>query len=83
MGLRDRRQQKAARRRHAQLLVTADKAISKQLLHGNSLRPESATMVALAFGMFEIRLDIAEARDYLNAALAERGHPLLDEGADQ
>ncbi|MFD6432842.1 hypothetical protein [Streptomyces venezuelae] len=78
MGLRDRRNQ---RQRHARLLVAAERAISKQLTHGTGqdLRPAPATFIALAFGMFAIRLDNDEARDYLNAALAERGYPLLDE----
>ncbi|AZM54148.1 hypothetical protein DMA15_17525 [Streptomyces sp. WAC 01529] len=80
MGLRDRL---AARQRHTQLLAAANRTIHTQLLHGNTLRPEPATMVALSFAMFAIRLDAAEARDYLNAALAERGYPLLNEGGDQ
>lgn len=77
MGLRDRRQ----RQRHARLLRAADRAISKQLTHGTGqdVRPAPATFIALAFAMFAIRLDLDEARAYLNAALAERGYPLLDE----
>ncbi|MGV2914470.1 hypothetical protein [Streptomyces alfalfae] len=79
MWLRDRRQQKTASRRHAALLAVADQAIHKQLLHGNGMRPGPDKVVALAFSMHAIRLDLDEARDYLNAALAERGYPLLDE----
>ncbi|CAM5530773.1 hypothetical protein SALBM135S_00868 [Streptomyces alboniger] len=83
MGLHDRRQKKAARRRHSALLAAAEQAIHLQLLHGNGMRPEPDKVVALAFAMFAIRLDLDEAREYLNAALAERGYPLLDEEAGQ
>jgi hypothetical protein len=74
-----RRQIKAERQRHARLLVTAEKAINNHVLYREGLHPAPATVAALAFALFAIRLDEDEARDYLNAALAERGYPLLDE----
>jgi hypothetical protein len=74
--LRARRQAKADRRRHVQLVVAANRAINKA---PSSVGPQPATVIALAFAMHAIRLDEAEARDYLNAALAERGYPLLDD----
>lgn len=79
-AIRNRRQAKAERRLHAQLLDAAGQAITKHVLgNGYGVRPEPALVVALAFALYAIRLDADEARDYLNAALAERGYPLLDE----
>ncbi|QQC89853.1 hypothetical protein [Streptomyces alfalfae] len=81
MGLRDRRQQKAASQRHARLMLAANKAINQHILREADATP--AFVVALAFAMFAIRLDTGEARDYLNAALADGGYPLLDEEGDR
>ncbi|MEV5611521.1 hypothetical protein [Streptomyces sp. NPDC052225] len=74
-----RRQARAERLRHARLLLAAEKAISSHVLRHQGMHPAPAVVVALAFALYAIRLDEDEARDYLNAALAERGYPLLDE----
>lgn len=80
-ALRKRRQQKAARLRHWRLMMAANKAINKHILRPDD--PTPALVVALAFAMFAIRTDEAETRDYLNAALAEGGYPLLNSEGGQ
>lgn len=69
--------------RHAALMTTARHVISRHTLHGESLQDSPAGVVALAFGRHRLRITEAEALDYLNAQLADRGLPLLPAAAVQ
>jgi len=68
---------RAATRRHRQLLNVADRIVSRHALDRELGLADPAAVTALAFGRHGLRIDDAEARDYLNAVLAERGLPLL------
>lgn len=60
-----------ANRRHARLMRAAD-----SLIYGQDTEALVADdLVALAFGRYRLRIDEAEAVDYLNAGLVHRGHP--------
>lgn len=78
---KNRREAKTASQRHARLMLAANSAINKHILREADATP--AFVVALAFAMFAIRVDEGDARDYLNAALADGGYALLDEEADR
>ncbi|MER6103707.1 hypothetical protein ABT115_15620 [Streptomyces sp. NPDC001832] len=57
-------------RRHARLMRAAD-----SLIFGKDTEALTAgDLIALAFGRFQLRIDEAEAVDYLNAGLVRRGH---------
>ncbi|RSN13762.1 hypothetical protein DMH25_08205 [Streptomyces sp. WAC 01325] len=76
MSFKDIRARKAADRRHRQLLRAANDVVSRRSLAGTIDDIDPAEIVAIAFGRHELRIDVDEALDYLNAILAERGFPL-------
>ncbi|MCX5345898.1 hypothetical protein [Streptomyces atratus] len=56
--------------RHARLMRAAD-----SLIFGQDTEALAAgDLIALAFGRYQLRIDEAEAVDYLNAGLVRRGH---------
>ncbi|WP_328743582.1 hypothetical protein OG436_39310 (plasmid) [Streptomyces caniferus] len=74
--LRARKTERLARQRHNRLMSAAEHLIREAVLKPTT-SPEqvTATQVAcLAFARHEMRIDEAEAADYLAAALVERGY---------
>ncbi|MFB7852916.1 hypothetical protein ACFC34_38690 [Streptomyces sp. NPDC056053] len=60
-----------ANRRHARLMRAADFLILGQ----DTEALVASDLVALAFGRYQLRIDEAEAVDYLNVGLVRRSHP--------
>lgn len=69
-------QNRAAARRHRDLLTVAQRVVSRATLDRSTEQIGLAEITALAFGRHQLRITDAEALDYLNAVLAERGFPL-------
>lgn len=67
---------RAAARTHRQLLAAANHVVSRSALELGVEHAKPAEIVALVFGRHALRIDEAEALDYLNAVLVERGYPL-------
>ncbi|QNT96760.1 hypothetical protein HEP81_06525 [Streptomyces griseofuscus] len=61
---------------HQRLMRVAFKVVSRHATCGGPDTASTAEIVALAFGEHQMRITDAEALDYLNAALADRGYPL-------
>ncbi|NUP42345.1 MAG: hypothetical protein HOY76_36270 [Streptomyces sp.] len=66
------RRTRAQRRRHRHLLTIAAHVLRSY----TNASPDQ--VVALAFGRHGLRIETAEALDYLNAARAERGFDLIE-----
>lgn len=65
------------RRRHAQILLIAKGLVANSAKDANTARPlvDAGDIQALAFGRYRLRVEEAEAAEYLNAALVEAGYP--------
>lgn len=74
--LQTRAARRAATRRHQQLLDAARHTVSRHAVEDTITRIDPAEIVSLVFGRNAIRITEAEALDYLNAVLADRGYPL-------
>ncbi|MFF4933552.1 hypothetical protein ACFY2H_32365 [Streptomyces griseofuscus] len=61
---------------HRRLMHVACKVVARHATCGDPDTASTAEIVALAFGEHQMRITDAEALDYLNAALADRGYPL-------
>ncbi|MFD5398581.1 hypothetical protein ACFWJW_30770 [Streptomyces sp. NPDC127097] len=74
--LRARKTERLARQRHVRLMSVAEHLIREAVLKPTT-SPEQVTamqVACLAFARHEMRIDEAEAADYLAAALVERGY---------
>lgn len=82
MNLKKIRARQAAGRRHRQLMRAASDVVRRHYLLGEAENATPAEIVAVAFGRHELRIDVDEALDYLNAVLAERGYALRHADAE-
>ncbi|MFI8531773.1 hypothetical protein ACIGMX_16225 [Streptomyces aquilus] len=71
------RERRAAERRHRQGMDAARQIVGRGILDEATDRIVPAAVVALVFGRTGERISADDARDFLNAALADRGFPLL------
>ena len=71
------RERRAAVRRHRLLMSAAKYIVSRRAVYDQVEQAAPAELAALVFGRYGWRIDDAEALEYLNAVLAERGFPLL------
>lgn len=70
------RERRAAARRHRLLMSAASHIVSRRAFYDQVEQAAPAELTALVFGRHGLRIDDAEALEYLNAVLAERGYPL-------
>ncbi|MEV5182893.1 hypothetical protein AB0K88_24345 [Streptomyces werraensis] len=77
MTWKKHREQRAARRLHRQGMNAARRIVSHHALTNSVADVIPAAVVSLLFGWTGQRITETEARDYLNAVLADRGFPLL------
>lgn len=71
------RERKAAAQRHRLIMAAARHIVSRHVIYGEVTRAIPAEVVAYLFGKSSLRISEAEAVDYLNAVLVDRGYPLL------
>jgi hypothetical protein len=76
MNLKKIRANRAAARRHRQLLRAADDVVSRSCLHAQTGHASPVEVIAIAFGRYQLRIGEAD----LNAVLAERGFSLRNTG---
>ncbi|XUL89709.1 hypothetical protein ACQ86D_26340 [Streptomyces galilaeus] len=74
--LKNRAARRAAYRRHQKLLAAARQIVSRHAIEGTVTHVGPAEVVALVFGRHAMRIAEAEAVEYLNAVLVDRGFPL-------
>lgn len=71
------RKQRAAARRHRLIMAATRHIVSRHVIYGDVKQATPGLVVAYLFGQSGLRIGEAEAVDYLNAVLADRGYPLL------